>query len=72
MQIQCTSTEREIVDILTDAGFHQVGESDAIRLLESHPRSGGVPQLTTKEKTPEEEGETIGPSKGNNFTPTTE
>lgn len=72
MQRQGTSTEREIVDILTDAGFHQLGESDAVRLLESHPRSGRVPQLTTKEKTHEEEGETIGPSKENNFNPSKE
>lgn len=30
----------KIADILEDGGFHQVGESDAEKLLKSHPRSG--------------------------------
>lgn len=48
MQVQCAASEGEITNILNDAGFHEVSESDLEELAELYPRSGKVPGLTSK------------------------
>lgn len=40
--------EREIANILSDVGFHEVGESKAKEVVTLGPKSGRAPQLTTE------------------------